>query len=328
MGGSREVGQRIQAKLGSGLDPKSEPADILAGKDLSGKVAVVTGGYSGIGLETTRALAAAGAKVYVPVRDPQKAQANLSGIEQGELIPVAMDLGDFASVRRAAAELLEEESEIDLLINNAGIMACPEARIEGVWESQFGVNHLGHFLFTTALLPALLAAGGARVVCLSSIGHRRAGVRWDDINFEREAYEKWTAYAQAKTANALFALGLDMKFADRGLRAFSVHPGGIMTPLQRHLENEEMVALGWLDESGNLSELAASLFKSPSQGCTTTLWAATSEMLHGKGGLYCEDCDVADLAGEDTPRYVGVAPWAVDPEQALRLWDLSEAAVG
>lgn len=323
-----ESRQRLQTKLGSGLDPKSEPAAILAGKDLTGKVAVVTGGYSGIGLETTRALAAVGAKVYVPIRDPQKAQENLSNITQGEIIPVAMDLGDFASVRRAAAELLKDEAKIDLLINNAGIMACPEARLEGGWESQFAVNHLGHFLFTTALVPALLAAETARVVCLSSIGHRRSGLRWDDINFDSESYDKWNAYAQAKTANALFALGLDMKFADQGLRAFSVHPGGIMTPLQRHLDNEEMMALGWLDESGNLSELAASLFKSPSQGCTTTLWAATSEMLDGKGGLYCEDCDVAELADEDTPRYFGVAPWAVDPDEALRLWDLSEKAVG
>ena len=222
--------------------------------------------------------------------------------------------------------MLENESQIDLLINNAGIMACPEASIEGGWESQFGVNHLGHFLLTKGLLSALLAADAPRVVCLSSIGHRRGGVNFDDINFETTPYEKWTAYAQAKTANALFALGLDMKYADQGLRAFSVHPGGIMTPLQRHLDNEEMIALGWLDESGNLSELAASLFKSTAQGCTTTLWAATSEMLDGKGGLYCEDCDVADLADEDTPRYFGVARWAVDPALAIKLWELSESA--
>lgn len=323
---TENASSRVQAKLGSGLDPKSEPSDILAGKDLTGKVAVVTGGYSGIGLETTRALAAAGAKVHVPVRNLDKAAETLAAIKRGEVIPLPMDLGDFASIRRFVAEMLENESQIDLLINNAGIMACPEARIEGGWESQFGVNHLGHFLLTKGLLPALLAADAPRVVCLSSIGHRRGGVNFDDINFETTPYEKWTAYAQAKTANALFALGLDMKYADRGLRAFSVHPGGIMTPLQRHLDNEEMIALGWLDESGNLSELAASLFKSTAQGCTTTLWAATSEMLDGKGGLYCEDCDVADLADEDTPRYFGVAQWAVDPALAIKLWELSESA--
>ena len=323
---TENTSNRVQAKLGSGLDPKSEPSDILTGKDLTGKVAVVTGGYSGIGLETTRALAAAGAKVYVPVRNVDKAAETLATIKRGELIPLPMDLGDFASVRRFVAEMLENESQIDLLINNAGIMACPEARIEGGWESQFGVNHLGHFLLTKGLLPALLAADSPRVVCLSSIGHRRGGVNFEDINFEKTPYEKWTAYAQAKTANALFALGLDMKYADQGLRAFSVHPGGIMTPLQRHLQNEEMVALGWLDENGNLSELAAALFKSTTQGCTTTLWAATSDMLEGKGGLYCEDCDVAELADEDTPRYFGVAQWAVDPDLAVKLWELSESA--
>ena len=323
---TKNASSRVQAKLGSGLDPKSEPSDILAGKDLTGKVAVVTGGYSGIGLETTRALAAAGAKVYVPVRNFDKAAETLATIKRGEVIPLSMDLGDFASIRRFVAEMLEDETQIDLLINNAGIMACPEARVEGGWESQFGVNHLGHFLLTKGLLPALLAADSPRVVCLSSIGHRRGGVNFDDINFEKTPYEKWTAYAQAKTANALFALGLDMKYAEQGLRAFSVHPGGIMTPLQRHLDNEEMIALGWLDESGNLSELAASLFKSTTQGCTTTLWAATSEQLDGKGGLYCEDCDVADLADENTPRYFGVAQWAVDPALAKELWEISERA--
>ena len=323
---TKNASSRVQAKLGSGLDPKSEPSDILAGKDLTGKVAVVTGGYSGIGLETTRALAAAGAKVYVPVRNFDKAAETLATIKRGEVIPLSMDLGDFASIRRFVAEMLEDETQIDLLINNAGIMACPESRVEGGWESQFGVNHLGHFLLTKGLLPALLAADAPRVVCLSSIAHRRGGVNFDDINFEKTVYEKWTAYAQAKTANALFALGLDMKYAEQGLRAFSVHPGGIMTPLQRHLDNEEMIALGWLDESGNLSELAASLFKSTTQGCTTTLWAATSEQLDGKGGLYCEDCDVADLADENTPRYFGVAQWAVDPALAKELWELSERA--
>ena len=323
---TENTSNRVQAKLGSGLDPKSEPSDILTGKDLTGKVAVVTGGYSGIGLETTRALAAAGAKVYVPVRNGDKAAETLATIERGEVIPLPMDLGDFASVRRFVAEMLENESQIDLLINNAGIMACPEARIEGGWESQFGVNHLGHFVLTKGLLPALLAADSPRVVSLSSIGHRRGGVNFEDINFEQTPYDKWTAYAQAKTANALFALGLDMKYADQGLRAFSVHPGGIMTPLQRHLQNEEMIALGWLDENGNLSELAAALFKSTTQGCTTTLWAATSDMLDGKGGLYCEDCDVAELADEDTPRYFGVAQWAVDPDLAVKLWELSESA--
>ena len=235
-----------------------------------------------------------------------------------------MDLADLDSVRAFAAKMLDKEPALDLLINNAGIMACPETRVGNNWESQFAVNHLGHFVLTTALLPSLLAANAPRVVCLSSTAHRRSDILWDDIHFETTPYEKWTAYAQAKTANALFALGLDMKYADQGLRAFSVHPGGILTPLQRHLPNEEMQALGWTDADGNLSEQVAAMFKTPTQGCTTTLWAATSPALAGMGGLYCEDCDVSDLAGEDSPRFFGVAPWAASEEGAMRLWQLTE----
>ena len=314
---------RTQKKIGSGFEMKSEPAQILEGIDLNGKSAVVTGGYSGIGLETTRALAGAGVRVYVPVRDPGKAEANLADVE-GEVKSMQMDLADLDSVRAFAAKMLDKEPALDLLINNAGIMACPETRVGNNWESQFAVNHLGHFVLTTALLPSLLAANAPRVVCLSSTAHRRSDILWDDIHFETTPYEKWTAYAQAKTANALFALGLDMKYADQGLRAFSVHPGGILTPLQRHLPNEEMQALGWTDADGNLSEQVAAMFKTPTQGCTTTLWAATSPALAEMGGLYCEDCDVSDLAGEDSPRFFGVAPWAASEEGALRLWQLTE----
>lgn len=314
---------RVQKKLNSGFHAKSEPNDILRGKDLGGKVVVVTGGYSGIGLETTRALAAAGAKVYVPVRTPEKAEENLSDVA-GEVIVDAMDLADLDSVRRYAAALAKRETKLDLLINNAGIMACPEARVGNNWESQFGVNHIGHFVLTTELLPLLLSAGSARVVCLSSVAHRRTDILWDDINFESTEYEKWTAYAQAKTANALFALGLDMKYRDKGVQAFSVHPGGILTPLQRHLPNEEMQALGWTDADGNLSEQAAAMFKSTTQGCTTTLWAATSDALADTGGLYCEDCDVSNLATEDSPPYFDVAPWAANEESAMKLWDITE----
>ncbi|MEX0964429.1 MAG: oxidoreductase [Pseudohongiellaceae bacterium] len=314
---------RIQKKLNSGFNARSEPGDILEGKDLTGKIAVVTGGYSGIGLETSRALVAAGAKVYVPVRTPQKAKENLQAIE-GELIVDAMDLADLASVRAYAASIRERETKLDLLINNAGIMACPETRVGNNWEAQFAVNHLGHFVLTNELLPLLINAGGARVVCLSSIGHRRSDILWDDINFENTEYEKWTAYGQAKTANALFALGLDMKYRDQGVQGFSVHPGGILTPLQRHLPNEEMQALGWTDADGNISEQAAAMFKSTTQGCATTLWAATSEALAGTGGLYCEDCDVSNLVTEQSPRYFDVAPWAVNEESALRLWDVTE----
>ena len=252
---------REQRKIDSGFNAKTEPGEILAGKDLRGKTAVVTGGYSGIGLETTRALVGAGAKVYVPVRNPEKAQENLQDID-GEVIVDAMDLGDLASVRAYGELIAAREPALHLLINNAGIMACPETRIGNNWESQFAVNHLGHFVLTTSLLTTLLGAGGARVVCLSSIAHRRSDILWDDIHFEKSDYEKWTAYAQSKTANALFALALDMKYRELGVQAFSVHPGGILTPLQRHLPSEEMQALGWTDADGNLTEQAAAAFKS------------------------------------------------------------------
>ena len=254
---------------------------------------------------------------------PDKAQENLKDVE-GEVIVNAMDLADLASVRSYAASIADRESKLDLLINNAGIMACPEARVGNNWESQFGVNHIGHFVLTQKLLPLLQNAGSARVVCLSSIAHRRSDILWDDIHFESTDYEKWTAYAQAKTANALFALALDMKYRDQGIQAFSVHPGGILTPLQRHLPNEEMMALGWTDADGNLSEQVAAMFKSTTQGCTTTLWAATSDALADTGGLYCEDCNVSNLATEDSPRFCDVAPWAVNEESANRLWDLTE----
>ena len=181
-----------------------------------------------------------------------------------------MDLSDLDSVREYAAVVASIEPAIDLLINNAGIMAGPETRVGSGWESQFAVNHLGHFVLTAGLLPNLLQAPSPRVVALSSIAHKMSDIRWDDIHFQKEAYDKWQAYGQAKTANALFALGLDLTYRDQGLRAFSVHPGG-MTRLQRHMEVEEMMAMGWADAEGNVSEQAKAMFKSTTQGCSTTV---------------------------------------------------------
>ena len=312
-----------QTPLGSGFEAKSEPEQILADIDLAGTTAVVTGGYSGIGLETTRALASKGAKVIVPVRTPAKAEENLASVP-GDIVAREMDLADIATVRSFAAGLADELDAVDLLINNAGVMATPERRVGPGWEYQFGINHMGHFALTNQLLPLLEKATAPRVVALSSIAHRRGGILWDDIHFNNTPYEKWQAYAQAKSANALFVVALASRMEPFGGRAFSVHPGGIFTPLQRDLPVEEQIQMGWLDPDGTPSEIAKTMFKSPSQGCTTTLWAATSPLLDDHNGLYCEDCDVAALVTEDTPPYLGVAEHAVDPEQAERLWSVSE----
>jgi NAD(P)-dependent dehydrogenase (short-subunit alcohol dehydrogenase family) len=191
------------------------------------------------------------------------------------------------------------------------------------WEAQFATNHLGHYALVNLLWPAIGRNGGARVVALSSIGHRRSPIRWDDVQFEH-GYDKWAAYGQAKTANALFALQLDALGREAGVRAFSVHPGGIFTPLQRYLSREEMVAAGWIDDEGNVT---FSSFKTPEQGAATSVWAATSPQLDGMGGVYCEDCDIAEPATDPESRS-GVRPYATDPEQAARLWALSAELTG
>jgi NAD(P)-dependent dehydrogenase (short-subunit alcohol dehydrogenase family) len=307
-----------QHKIGSGFGHDTTADEVLNGIDLTGKLALVTGGYSGLGLETTRALAKAGAHVVVPARRPEAAQealAGIDGVEVGEL-----DLADLASVRSFADGFLASGRTIDLQINNAGIMACPETRVGPGWEAQFATNHLGHFALTNQLWPAL-ADGGARVVSVSSSGHRGSDIRWDDPQFE-QGYDKWAAYGQAKTANILFAVQLDALGKDSGVRAFALHPGGILTPLQRHLPREEMVAFGWIDEQGNPLNPA---FKSPEQGAATQVWAATSPQLDGLGGVFCEDCEITELSTDDAP---GVRPYAVDPASAERLWTLSADLTG
>ena len=310
-----------QHALGSGFGAETTAADVLRGIDLTGKLAVVTGGYSGLGLETTRALAAAGAHVVVPARRPdvaEQALAGIGGVEVGEL-----DLGDLDSVRGFAERFLASGRDIDIVIDSAAIMACPETRVGPGWEAQFATNHLGHYALVNLLWPAI-ARGGARVVSVSSAGHHNSGIRWDDVQFGHD-YDKWQAYGQAKTANALFALHLDALGRDSGVRAFSLHPGGILTPLQRHLPKEEMVQRGWIDEDG--TPLNPAGFKTPEQGAATQVWAATSPQLAGKGGVYLVDCDIAEPATADGDR-AGVRDWAADPDQAARLWALSADLTG
>ncbi|MFI7117874.1 SDR family NAD(P)-dependent oxidoreductase [Amycolatopsis sp. NPDC049868] len=310
-----------QHKIGSGFGARSTAGEVLNGIDLSGKLALVTGGYSGLGLETTRALANAGAHVVVPARRPADAEAALAGIsgtEVGEL-----DLADLASVEAFARRFLGTGRPIDILIANAGIMAAPERRVGPGWESHFAICHLGHHALVNRLWPALKAAGGARVVTVASSGHHSSPMRWDDVQFDR-GYDRWLAYGQAKTANVLFAVHLDKLGADHGIRAFSLHPGAILTPLQRHLKREEMVERGWIDEQGNQADPD---FKSPEQGAATQVWAATAPQLHGLGGLYCEDCDVAEIAAEEG-EWVGVRPYAIDAGEAERLWRFSVGLTG
>jgi NAD(P)-dependent dehydrogenase (short-subunit alcohol dehydrogenase family) len=312
-----------QSPLNSGFGLRSTAAELIAGIDLSGKVALVTGGYSGLGTETVRALTGAGAKVIVAARRPDKAAEDLAGIE-GDITILTLDLSDPTSIDAFATEVAVLVPAIHIQINNAAIMACPLARDARGYESQFATNHLGHFQLTARLWPLLKAAGGARLVSLSSIGHARSGVDRDDPHFERRDYDKWTAYGQAKSANALFALHLDAIGAEHGVRAFSVHPGGIKTPLQRHLTMEEQIAMGWYKPDGTLVDI----FKSTEAGAATSIWCAVSPLLNEHGGVYCENCDIAALWQEGMNPYSGVRAHVTDPEAAAALWVASEAMTG
>ncbi|MEE4597157.1 SDR family NAD(P)-dependent oxidoreductase [Streptomyces sp. DSM 41524] len=311
-----------QHAIGSGFGVRSTTSDVLAGIDLSGKLALVTGGYSGLGLETTRALAGAGAHVVVPARRRSAAAEALGGIEGVEV--AELDLADLDSVRAFAEEFLASGRDIDILINNAGIMAAPETRVGPGWEAQFAINHLGHYALTNRLWPAI-ARGGARVVSVSSNGHQLSDIHWDDPHFARHDYDKFQAYGQAKTANALFAVHLDALGRDAGVRAFSLHPGAIAdTQLSRHVPPEELAEL---KDAIDASPTNVG-WKTPEEGAATQVWAATSPRLAGMGGVYCEDCDIAEPAPTGTELGSGVSAWATDPERAARLWALSAELTG
>ncbi|GAA4007000.1 SDR family NAD(P)-dependent oxidoreductase [Deinococcus rubellus] len=319
--------QTVPDHITSPFGARSTALEVVAGHNLSGKTAVVTGAASGIGVETARALLSAGARVLLAVRDTAKGEAvaqelrRSTGNDAAEV--VELDLSSLASVRAAAARILERVPRLDILINNAGVMVTPFSRTADGFEMQFGTNHLGHFLLTELLMPALLAAAPARVVALSSSGHRRSDVRLDDLNYDSRPYEKWEAYGNSKTANALFAVGLTRKYGSQGVTANSVNPGGIMTGLQKHLPAEEQRAMGWMDENGNLNPV----FKTVEQGAATSVWAAVGAELEGVGGLYLEDVQEA-LPVDPSRPYVGYLPYLRDGEKAQRLWDESEKLVG
>ncbi len=302
--------------------------EVVKGMDLSGRTAIVTGGATGIGIETARALSEAGARVVLAVRNLNAGAKAAADIAQTARAPVTveyLDLSDMHTVidftRRWG------DHPLHMLINNAGVMACPLTYTVDDLEMQIGTNHFGHFLLTLGLVPALLngkATGRtARVVSLSSIGHRRSPVNFDDPNYRERPYDKWEAYGQSKTANSLFAVGFHRRFSVRGITANAVMPGGIMTPLQRHLPHEEMEAMGWIDAHGNIAQG----FKTPEQGASTSVWAAVGPELEGLGGLYLENCGEAPPFDKANPM-VGVMPHALDPDAAERLWGLSVETTG
>ena len=307
--------------LKSGWGPNTTASEILTGRDLTGKTAIVTGGYSGVGLETTRALTEAGATVVVPARTLEKASAELAGIPRVQID--SLDLMDPVSIDAFAGRFIGSGRPLDILINNAGIMAPPLRRDARGYESQFATNHLGHFQLTARLWPSLRQAPKARVVSLSSIGHRRGRVNLEDPNFLHRPYDKWEAYGQSKSANSLFAVELDRRGQRHNVRAFAVHPGGILTDLVRNMNDDELAAYGIVRRDGKLIP-PKSGFKTVAQGAATSIWCAVSPQLDGKGGVYCEDCDIAPLVPDDAKELDGVRSWAIDPSIALQLWELSE----
>jgi NAD(P)-dependent dehydrogenase (short-subunit alcohol dehydrogenase family) len=312
----------------SGFSATSTTDEVLAGIDLQGRRFLVTGASGGLGLETSRSLAARGAIVVMAARDQAKNETAAAGIRaalpDAQLESLILDLGSLKSVRAAAAEFMSRGIPLHGLILNAGIMATPLGHTVDGFEQQFGVDHLGHFLLARDLLPRLVESAPARVVVLSSAGHRMGDVDFDDVNFERRDYEPFLAYGAAKTCNVLHAVGIDQRYRDQGVRAFAVHPGVIHTELGRYMTDETMASLiSRLSESP--TEMA---WKSPEQGAATSVWAATSPLLDGRGGEYCEDCNVSAVATDGELNAGGVAARAVDPARAATLWALSEKLVG
>lgn len=318
------------APVGSPFTASSTAEDVIRGIDLSGKTAVVTGGYSGLGREAVRVLLSAGATVFVPARDLSKARQQLATLPGAHITP--MDLMDPASIDAFAAGFLANHPQLDILINCAGVMANPLTRDARGFESQFSTNVLGHFQLTCALWPALVAAGPARVVNLSSANHRVALTNLlHDPNFDRVAYEPWTAYAQSKAANVLMTVAIDQLGRSRGVRAFAVHPGGIYeTGLARHMDPAIARAYGMIDDAGRPIIDPQLGWKTPEQGASTMVWAATSPLLEGCGGVYLSDNEVCAVLDADVGELVnhGVSPGATDPMNAGRLWNLCETLTG
>lgn len=303
--------------------------EVLEGIDLSGKLALVTGASGGLGEETARALASKGAAVVITARDLPKANAAVKGIREStgnDAVDVEeLELGSLASIRDFADRFLSKHDTLNLLVNNAGVMACPQDTTSDGFERQFGTNHIGHFLMTCLIAPALLKGAPARIVSLSSRGHHGSSIVFDDIAFENREYEKFEAYGQSKTANILFAVELERRLGARGVHANAVHPGVIMTDLARHMVPADIEMLQ--KRAVERGQAGGLQMKSVPAGAATSVYAATAPELEGRGGLYLEDCHVAEV-DDDENAAEGVRSYALDPEAAKRLWTLSEEMVG
>ncbi|HTU60510.1 MAG TPA: SDR family NAD(P)-dependent oxidoreductase [Polyangiales bacterium] len=299
--------------------PNTTAAEVLSGIDLSGKRVLITGGSGGLGAATAQALAARGADVTITARDARKAEDVARAVKGNEPRVEHLELGSLASVRACAERYLAKPGALDILINNAAVMACPHEHTADGFERQLGTNHLGHFLLTNLLAPKL--AHGARIVMLSSAAHHASPVVFDDLQFERRPYDKWQAYGQSKTANALFAVALSKRLAARAIEGFSVHPGMIVTELMRYQGEEGMALAQRLRDTGKMA------FKTIEAGIATTLYAATAPELAGHGGAYLADCGIAPVSATERDfRYV--RPYALDAAFAEQLWAVSEKLVG
>ena len=318
----------IREKMMSKFGATSSADEVLDGKDLSEKLVFITGGASGLGQETARAMAAKGAHLVIAARDQAKLDEAASAIKDGsgseKVETILCDLASLDSVRACATEAAERFDRIDLLINNAGVMACPLSRTAEGFEMQFGTNHVGHFLLTNLLMPMLKKGTTPRIVNLSSRGHVFDNVHFDDPNYETREYEKWTSYGQSKTANVQFSVGLEKRLAAHDIHAYAVHPGGIMTNLGRHMTQEDME---WMTNRIKKNSTSGEVnFKTIPQGAATSCYAATSADLEGKGGVYLEDCHVSKVDNDSQKE--GVRSYALDPDNAEKLWALSEKLVG
>lgn len=305
---------------------ESTALQVIASHDLTGKETIVTGGYAGLGYQTAKALATAGARVVLAGRDSTNGEAAATRLAgetgNGKIVFRRLDLNSLESVTTWTRKHVATGKPLHILINNAGVMATPLRRTADGFESQLGINHLGHFAFTTGLLPCLQAAGTARIICLTSSAHRRSDINYDDPNYRHCPYDPWQAYGQSKTANSLFTVGLTTRHDGDALTANAVMPGAIRTGLQRHLSDHDLAQRGWSTPD---TTSAAAGWKSPDQGAATSIWAAVTPELDGVSGKYLEDCAIATPWTTDAhPPRGHYLPYALDPDNAERLWQLTQ----